>query len=115
MEKSDRLAMFVAGLGAGVAAGMLLAPYRGEELRQRMRSGASQAGGFLQENAAKLRDAADGVLAQGKEFTDKAMDKIDGAAETARQAAVKVAGKSKDWIPEAGKKVQDGGKRMQDA
>lgn len=44
----------------------------------------------------------------------KAKEKIDEAADVARKAADKVAEKSKDVVHSAGKKMEEGGKRLQD-
>jgi len=48
-------------------------------------------------------------------FKDKAKQKIDEAADAAKTASDKVIGKSKDVAHDAGKKIKDGGKQLQDA
>ena len=49
------------------------------------------------------------------DIEDKAKQKIDDAADAAKKAADKVVGKSKDIAHSAGKKMEEGGKRLQDA
>jgi hypothetical protein len=49
------------------------------------------------------------------DFKDKAKEKIDDAAELAKRAAAQVVDKSKDVAHKAGKKLEEGGKRLQDA
>jgi ElaB/YqjD/DUF883 family membrane-anchored ribosome-binding protein len=46
---------------------------------------------------------------------DKTKKKIDDAADAAKKAADQVIDKSKDVAHSAGKKVEEGGKRLQDA
>jgi hypothetical protein len=49
------------------------------------------------------------------EIKDKAKQKIDEGADAARKAADKVVEKSKDVAHNVGKKLEEGGKRLQDA
>ena len=49
------------------------------------------------------------------DMKDKAKQKIDDAAAGAKKAADKVVDKSKDVAHSAGKKMEEGGKRLQDA
>jgi hypothetical protein len=49
------------------------------------------------------------------DMKDKAKQKIDDAADGAKKAADKVVDKSKDVAHSAGKKMEEGGKRLQDA
>ncbi len=46
---------------------------------------------------------------------DKAKQKIDDAADAAKKAASHVVDKSKDVAHSAGKKMEEGGNRLQDA
>jgi len=46
---------------------------------------------------------------------DKTKKKIDDAADAAKKAADQVIDKSKDVAHSAGKKMEEGGKRLQDA
>ena len=49
------------------------------------------------------------------DMKDKAKRKIDEAAEGAKKVAEKVVDKSRDAAHNAGKKIEEGGKRLQDA
>ena len=49
------------------------------------------------------------------DIKDKAKQKIEEAADVARKAADKVTEKSKDVAHNVGKKMKEGGKRLQDA
>lgn len=49
------------------------------------------------------------------DLKDKANEKIDDAAAAAKKAAGKVVDTSKDVAHSAGKKLEEGGKRLQDA
>ena len=49
------------------------------------------------------------------DMKDKAKQKIDDAADGAKKAADKIVDKSKDVAHSAGKKMEKGGKQLQDA
>jgi hypothetical protein len=49
------------------------------------------------------------------DFKDKAKERIDDGAANAKTAPDKAADKAKDLAHEAGKKVEEGGKRLKDA
>jgi len=49
------------------------------------------------------------------DMKDKAKDTIDDVADGAKKTADKVVDKSKDVAHSAGKKVEEGGKKLQDA
>ena len=49
------------------------------------------------------------------DLKDKAKDKIDDVADAAKNAAGKVVDTSKDVAHSADKKLEEGGKRLQDA
>lgn len=130
MAKDDRMLMFLAGFGIGAAAAVLLAPQAGGELRARLSENAGRAGDYLKDRADSLNNSVGDVLAQGKrtwsevqekgrdamsDWKDKAKDKIDDAADASKKATDKVADKSKDLAHDAGKKMEQGGKRLQDA
>ncbi len=117
--KSDSLLMFLAGVGIGAAAAVLLAPYPGTETRQRIREGASQAGDHLKEHAEKLSNAAQSVVAKGKrtwadteERGSQAVDELQGKVE---RKIDQVADRSRSVAHDAGVKMEQGGRRLQDA
>jgi gas vesicle protein len=113
MHKIDHLAPFLAGLGLGVAASVLLAPEAGGKTRGRIRDIASRAGDGLKAGAEHVGDAAEDVLEKCRltwrdeqnersktmsDMKDKAKE-IDDAADAARKAAGQVIDKSKDVCP----------------
>jgi gas vesicle protein len=130
LRKTDHLAPFLAGVGIGVAASLLLAPQAGGDIRHRIQDIARRVGHGLKEGVEKLCDDATDVL-RGltmtgsraevgggktmKDMKDKAKEKIADAAEGVRKAADKVVEKSKNIAHGAGKKMEEGGKRLQDA
>lgn len=49
------------------------------------------------------------------DFKDKARKKIDEAADATKKAVDKVVNRSKDVVHNAGKKMEEGGKRLRSA
>jgi gas vesicle protein len=130
LQKSDFLIPFVAGLGVGAAAAVLLAPEAGRTTRNRIGDSGSRAADALKTHAGDLRGAASDLLQEGKSiwrdaqnkrsetmsgFKEKVKEKIDDTADAAKNAAEGVIDKSKDVAHGAGKKLERGGKRLQDA
>lgn len=130
MRNIDHLASCLAGFGIGVAASVLFAPRPGEKTRSRIRDLASRAGDVLKKRGEHLGDAAGDLLEEGKQtwrggqqernqsmnaLKDKAKEMIDDTAEAAQTAAYEVVEKSKDVAHTAGKKMEEGGKRLQNA
>jgi|SRR5450432_1534446 gas vesicle protein len=130
LRKIDYITPFLAGVGIGVAVSVLLAPEAGGKTRSRIRDIASGAGDALKERAEDLGDATADAFEEGKlawraeqnersqimsDLKDKAKEKIDDAADAAKKAAAKVVDKSKDVAHSAGKKMEEGGNRLQDA
>jgi gas vesicle protein len=87
MTKSDAALAFIAGIGAGVAAGILMAPRGGEETRQRLKNKALETRTKVIDHAEKHREKllqgvqnatkkAEDTLEKGKEATEQAQDKI---------------------------------------
>ena len=125
----DRFTPFAAGLAIGVTATLLLVPEGGGNTRNHIRNAARRVGDGLQARAEKLGRGAAGIPTEemtaeiengGRRETmsdmkDKAKQKIDDAADGAKKAADKVVDKSKDIAHRAGKKMEEGGKRLQDA
>jgi gas vesicle protein len=129
LQKLDRFTPFAAGLALGVTATLLLAPEAGGNARNHIRKAARRVGDGLKASAEKLGRGAVGdpseemnadIANGGKRKTmsdvqDNAKQKIDDAADAAKKAADKVVDKSKDVAHSAGKKMEEGGKRLQDA
>jgi len=63
---------FLIGLGMGAALGILLAPKSGEDTRNDI--------------AGAVRDGANQVMAQGRDFARRSQDKIDDAKDRLRDA-----------------------------
>lgn len=126
--RNDRFVMFVTGLGIGIAGALLLAPQSGAELRSRLRGGADQTKDYLKERVGALSQTVGDTVAQGKQglsntlargrdsmsdLRDKVKEKVRDAADVAEKAGDKVVGKSKDLAHDAGRKMEEGGKRLQ--
>jgi gas vesicle protein len=121
---------FVAGLGVGVVATILLVPEAGRKTRNRIGDIAGRAADAMKARARNLRDRTEDFLQEGKstwkeqeiqrretmsDLRDKAKEKIDNATDAAKKAAGKVVDTSKDLAHSAGKKLEEGGKRLEDA
>jgi gas vesicle protein len=71
MFRNDELsgvAYLLIGIGIGVAAGLLLAPRSGEEIREDIRRRTNEGVDYLNQQADKLRDGAEKVVSKGKEW-----------------------------------------------
>ena len=131
MQKSNSsFTPFLAGLGVGIVATVLLVPEAGRKTRNRIGGIAGRAADALKTRTRNLRGTAESLLQEGKstwknqevkrretmsDLKDKANEKIDDAAAAAKKAAGKVVDTSKDVAHSAGKKLEEGGKRLQDA
>lgn len=90
MNQKSLLSLIV-GAAAGVAAGMLLAPYAGKESRRKIAETANslknEFGGQLEDTLNKLSEVADSALATlsnyGIDVTKAAKKKTDGTADQA--------------------------------
>ena len=90
MTSTDRTAMFLAGMGIGFAGAVLFAPHAGNETRRRIKNGASDAA-----------DQLNGLFEKGKSSVSSLKDKaVD---------------KSRDLAHQVGKKIEEAGKRVQEA
>jgi gas vesicle protein len=129
MRKIDHFTPFLAGIGIGVAASVLFAPESGNKTQRRIRDIASGAGNAIKQRANSLGAAAGDMVEKCKlsrtdqqnegsqnmsDIKDKANKKIDDAADAAKKAASQVIDKSKDVVHSAGKKMEEGAKRLQD-
>ena len=63
----------------------------------------------------EIAEAREGRARLMSDLKDKAKEKIDDAADAAKKATEKVADKAKDIAHQGGKKLEEGGKRLQDA
>jgi len=128
LRNLDRFTPFAAGLAVGVTATLLFVPEAGGDTRNHIRNAARRVGDGLKAGVENLGHAAVGVpseeitadIENGRRKTmsdlkDKAKQNIDDAAAAAKKAADKAVDKSKDVAHSAGKKMEEGGKRLQDA
>jgi len=125
----DKAVMFLAGLGVGAAAAVLMAPTNGDELRGRIRDGANRTRDRLKPGAIRdsVRSTVNDVMHRGQqalsditpESTDalksKVHDGIDDAAEATKKFSDRTIDKSADLARQAGKNMERAGKRLQEA
>jgi gas vesicle protein len=123
MQKTTCFMSLLAGLGVGMAAAVLFAPEAGEKMRRRIRLNARRTTGLFKKRAEMFTSAAGEVLQNGhqeisrtmNDLTGKAKEKIDDAADATKKAADQVADKSRDVAHHMGKKMEEAGKRLQNA
>jgi gas vesicle protein len=85
MFRNDELsgvAYLLIGIGIGVAAGLLLAPRSGEEMREDIRRRTNEGVDYLNQQADKLRDGAEKVVTKGKEWIGRQSESNQSASET---------------------------------
>jgi gas vesicle protein len=123
MRKTTCFMSLLTGLGVGMAVSVLFAPEAGHKMRRRIRVNARRAGGLFKKRAGMVTSAAGEVLENGHReisrtmtgFTDKAKETIDEAAGATKKAADQVVDKSRDVAHHMGKKMEEAGKRLQNA
>jgi gas vesicle protein len=123
MRKTTCFMSLLTGFGIGMAASILFAPEAGQKMRRRIRVNARRASGLFKERTEMFTSAAEEVLQNGHQeisrtmtgLTDKAKEKIDAAADAAKKAADQVIDKSMDVTHNMGKKMEEAGKRLQNA
>lgn len=74
---------FLAGLGSGIALGILLAPQSGEETRQRLRSRTEELGDSVREQAGRMRQSARRMRGSAKQMRRQAAATQEQAEEQA--------------------------------
>jgi len=77
---------FVAGVGLGVALGMLFAPKAGKETRASLRSQAQAGANYVQKCGEELGTAATEIVHKGKDMVQKQTESISKAMEAGKQA-----------------------------
>ena len=85
MFRNDELsgvAYLLIGIGIGVAAGLLLAPRSGEEMREDIRRRTNEGVDYLNQQADKLRDGAEKVVSKGKEWIGRQSESNQSAIAT---------------------------------
>jgi gas vesicle protein len=77
---------FLAGLGVGVAIGMLFAPRTGGETREYIKGKAGEGKEFIKHRSTELRDQAGEIFEKGKEALGRQKEHVGDAMEAGRQA-----------------------------
>ena len=85
-DESAGLPYLLVGIGIGLAAGLLLAPRSGQEMREQIRRRTNEGMDYLNQQADKLRDGADKVVSKGKEWIGRQSENIQSAVETRKPA-----------------------------
>ncbi|MGH9657476.1 MAG: YtxH domain-containing protein [Bryobacteraceae bacterium] len=96
-SSNNGLAYFIAGLGVGVAVGILIAPRSGAETRRYLRERAEEGGEYVKTKAqegteyvrrrgAEARDSASELIDRGKEAVSRQKEQISVAIEAGKQA-----------------------------
>lgn len=77
---------FLVGIALGAIAALLLAPSPGEETWKYLRERSSKGLDYLNHQAGKLRQTAEGVVRKGREIVGFHRDTVDPATEAEKQA-----------------------------
>jgi gas vesicle protein len=86
MERGSSLGAFLAGLGLGIAVGMLFAPKTGGETRQLLKSKASEGTDYLKQRGSELRGHAGELIDKGKEALNRQKATLADAMDAGKQA-----------------------------
>jgi len=89
--------------------------YRMTKMTKRIDASGRKQGPPREEGKSNWKDEKNKRSETMSDLKDKAKEKIDDAAEAAKKTAEKIVDKSKDAAHSAGKKLEQGGKRLQDA
>ena len=76
-DSTNNLLWFLAGLGAGVAAGMILAPAAGGDTRRFLGEKAAGAREFLEQSGREYLDKGHELYDRGRSLADEAADMFD--------------------------------------
>jgi len=85
-SNSNSFLWFLAGLGVGVAAGVLYAPRSGDETRQALRARAEDSREFVRDRARQAKDQAASWADRGREVLNQQKEQFRSAYEAGRQA-----------------------------
>lgn len=86
MEKGSSFGAFLAGLGLGVAVGMLFAPRAGGETREIIKNKAGEGREYLKHRTSELRDQAGELIEKSKEALGRQRETLGEAMDAGRQA-----------------------------
>ncbi|HXV79138.1 MAG TPA: hypothetical protein VEG60_04610 [Candidatus Binatia bacterium] len=74
------------GLGLGAIGGLMFALLARKETRESLRERSSKTLDYLNQQAGKLRESAEGMVKKGKEFIGPHRDSVDTPTEAEKQA-----------------------------
>ncbi len=86
MDKGSSVGAFLAGLGLGVAVGMLFAPKTGDETRQLIKTKAGEGTEYLKQRGTQLRDQASELVDKGREALNRQKNTLADAMDAGKQA-----------------------------
>lgn len=81
-----RISDFVIGFGIGLLAGLLLAPRSGEETRKEVRRRTGEGVDYLIQQAEKLRESADKIIAITKDWIGRQGESLETKATELQKA-----------------------------
>lgn len=111
--KTDRMALFLTGMGIGVAAALLMAPASGEETRRKIKKSAGDAADMVQDQANALKTCVTETVADAKQRINDTLQKGRAVVDKGLDTADAVVAKSRDVTHKAGVQVEQVGKQMQ--
>jgi gas vesicle protein len=85
-DESTGFSYLLVGIGIGLAAGLLLAPRSGQEMREQIRRSTNEGVDYLNQQANKLRDGTEKVVSRGKEWIRGQSENIQSAVEARKPA-----------------------------
>jgi gas vesicle protein len=110
---NDRMALFLAGMGIGVAAAILMAPASGEETRRKIKKSASDAADMVQDRAKALKTSVTETVADAKQRINDTLQKGRAVVEKGLDTADSAVAKTRDVTHKVGVQVEQVGKQMQ--
>ncbi|HWC00066.1 MAG TPA: YtxH domain-containing protein [Bryobacteraceae bacterium] len=113
MTNTKRVVMLFTGMGLGAAGALLLAPEPGDRTRRRIRKNVGKANEYVREQAEVIGDTVAKGVDSVNQLTERVKDTVDDVTAAARKAADNLVDRSIDVVHDAGKKLAEGGKRLQ--
>jgi len=85
-DGGSKLTYFIAGLGIGVAFGLLFAPSTGEETRDYLTQRVEDGREYAQRTARELRDRANDLVERGKQVAKQSTESVSAAVDAGVEA-----------------------------